>query len=120
MSFFKKKSVRPVSRVPRIISSSTAKNRLDFIKKRILLRLLGLVGFVILLCLFSIWARLQVLGLGYDINTLKQRQDALEEDHKRLRLELSILKSPVRLEKIFGESARLTLPNQTQIIKVTL
>ncbi len=120
MRLFKKKLLRPVSRVPHVISSTTARNRLDFLKKRILLRLLGLVGFVILLCLFSIWARLQVLGFGYDINALRQQQDALEEDNKRLRLELSILKSPARLEKIFGEGAALSLPSQAQIIELPL
>jgi cell division protein FtsL len=104
--------------LPRVISAVSAKNRFEFLKARIVFRFLGFVAFVIVLCLFSIWARVQVVGLNYDINALKQQRESLLDDNKRFRIELSVLLSPARIEKVFAEGLSLALPDKSRVVEV--
>lgn len=105
--------------LPRVISVVPTKNRFEFLKARIVFRFLGFVAFVIVLCLFSIWARVQVVGLGYDINALRQQRESLLDENKRFRIELSVLLSPARVEKVFADGLSLGLPDKDRVIEIS-
>lgn len=86
----------------------------DLVKAKFLFRILFLVAFMAILCLFYIWSRVQIVQYGYDINSLKSRQHQLMEANKKLRLEVATLKSPPRVEKFAVEKLgmRPVMPEQ--------
>jgi len=72
----------------------------DFFRNKTVLRILFLVAFASTLCLFYIWSRVQIVQTGYELNILRSKQHLLEEENRRLKLEVATLKSPTRLSSI--------------------
>ena len=92
--------------------------KLDFLKTRLIFKLLILGAFMVFLSLIYIWSRVQVVGSGYDINRLKNEQVLLKNQNKRLKMEMSLLQTPGRLEKIAGEKLKMAMPNRHHIIAI--
>ena len=90
----------------------------DFLKARFALKLLVLVAFVVFLSLFYIWSRVQIVQSGYRINALKNERIELTNGSKRLKVELSVLRSPQRLERIASDNLGMTLPDRKKIIGI--
>ncbi len=68
--------------------------------------------------LFYVWSRIQVIHLGYEIsNALKERK-TLAETNKRMRLEVTTLKSYARIEKIAVEELKMVKPKPDQVIVI--
>lgn len=66
--------------------------------------------------LFYVWTRIQVIQYGYELSkALKEGKD-LQETHKRLRLEVTMLKSFDRIEKIATEELGMVKPRSEQVI----
>lgn len=63
-------------------------------------------------------SRLTVVKLGYEISKLNEAKAALSERNKRLRFELTRLKSPSNLERIVKEETGLDYPGKHQIVRV--
>ncbi len=72
----------------------------------------ALVVFVVFLYL---WCRLSYVNLGYEISAFNETRLVETERNKRLRLELSKLKSPERVEKIALEQG-LIYPGGDRIV----
>ena len=87
----------------------------DLIKTKFLFRTLFLVAFMAILSLFYIWSRVQIVQVGYEINSLSHRQQVLMEENKKLIVEVSTLKSPQRLETIARETLGMQAPKPEQI-----
>lgn len=87
----------------------------DFLKTRILFRILFLVAFMAILSLFYIWSRVQIVQYGYEINTLRTRQMGLIEENKKLKVEVAMLKAPQRIEAMALSQLKMQSPDQTQI-----
>lgn len=92
--------------------------KLDFLKTRLMFKLLILGAFMAFLSLIYIWSRVQVIQSGYDINRLKNERTSLKNENQRLEMELSLLESPERLENIAGEKLGLALPRGERIIEI--
>ncbi|MBU0506777.1 MAG: FtsL-like putative cell division protein [bacterium] len=88
---------------PRTIKKQNTITKLDFLKTRIVMKLLTLGVFIVILALFYIWSRIQIVQVGYEINALSGEQQSLKNDNKNLHMELLLLKSPQRIEKIAKE-----------------
>ena len=91
---------------------------------RVLARLRGLRPLLVALVMLAALAglgvahvtlRLQKLELGYAISRAAQTQAALAEEQRRLRIELSALKSPERVLPAAREKLRLGPPDPNQI-----
>ncbi len=87
----------------------------DFLKTRILFRILFLVAFMAILSLFYIWSRVQIVQYGYEINSLRDRQNILLEANKKLNVEVATLRAPQRIERVATERLKMQAPSQTQI-----
>ncbi|VAW36052.1 hypothetical protein MNBD_DELTA02-340 [hydrothermal vent metagenome] len=74
----------------------------------------ALVVFVVLLYL---WCRLTYVNLGYEMSSFSETRMVELEQNKRLRLELSKLKSPERIEKIAIEQG-LIYPGGDRIVYI--
>jgi cell division protein FtsL len=76
---------------------------------------------IILLCLFLptafgyVWLRVRIIQISYDIAAEQKQKLALMEINKKLRIQLSNLKSPERIEKIALTQLGLRPPQKGQI-----
>ena len=84
-------------------------------------RVVFLVLFLLFLIggsLFYVWSRIQVIQVGYKISNALKEERALAEANKRLRLEIAMLKSYARIEKIAVEELRMVKPKPDQVIVI--
>lgn len=71
----------------------------------------------ILLAAFYLWIRLEIIELGYEISRANRIRHELTEENKRLKIELTNLKSPERIEGI-GRRLGLHYPSGGEVIRV--
>ena len=102
----------------RTVKKQEVYTKRDFFKKRVMLKLLVLIGFTVLLALFYTWSRTRVVQIGYDINDVRNEQNHLREENKRLKMELALMKSPDFLEAFATQSLNMELPVKEKIISV--
>ncbi|MBF0491916.1 MAG: cell division protein FtsL [Deltaproteobacteria bacterium] len=80
--------------------------------------LLALVFVVFFCSLFYIWSRIQIVNLGYSINREITLKEQLQDENKRLSLEVASLKSPIRLENMAKNELKMDLPQKSQVLSV--
>ncbi len=77
-------------------------------------------GSLLLLLLLTIflyaWVHYQVVEQGYLLVDVRQRQQAAQEENKRLKTEIATLKQPKRLERLGRNKFGLQYPRAGQII----
>jgi cell division protein FtsL len=84
-------------------------------------RLFPLIAFVIVLMLvslFFVWSRLEVVNLEYDISTYEVRLRSLQQESRQLKLEAASLRNPARIERMARAKLGLRLPTPEQVITV--
>ncbi len=79
-----------------------------------------LIVFMMLLFMGSsigyVWSNFERTQIGYDLSQLKKKEMQLTEINRKLRLELAIVKSPRRIEKVAKERLGLRQPSPDQIV----
>ncbi|MCL2012821.1 MAG: cell division protein FtsL [Cystobacterineae bacterium] len=98
------------------------------ISKRYGLTLSGIFGevlpFVLLwgavVCLGVVYVSSHVMAvkMGYELSTLEQQNQKLQREHAILKLELTTLKSPLRLEKLAREREGMGAPGPGSVIRL--
>lgn len=96
---------RPVRTVPKM-------------PKRGFFFLVLLLGCMVSAALFYVWARIQVIGLGYEISKALKEESLLLEANRKLRLEIAELKSYGRIEKIAVEQLGMSKPTAEQVVVI--
>lgn len=76
------------------------------------------IAILLVVSLFFVWSRLQVVNLEYNISSLESRVRDLSQETKRLKLEAASLRNPVRIEQAAQSELGLRLPTPEQIIIV--
>ncbi len=79
---------------------------------------LAFAGVVLIISLFFVWSRIQVIQLKYEISTLETTLRNGEQERRQLRLEVASLRNPSRIENIARTRLGLRLPTPDQIITV--
>ncbi len=79
-----------------------------------------LVVFVVFLALVGaalahVSVRLDAIRLGYEISERTQERRELEEEHRRLSVELSLLRSPERIERLAKDRLGMRRPDAGEI-----
>lgn len=69
-------------------------------------------------CLCYVWSRIQVIQIGYKISNEIARGKELEQKNKKLKLEIAMLKSYSRIEKIAVEELKMIKLNHNQVILI--
>lgn len=92
--------------------------KIDFLKVRFLYKTLMLGVFIVILSLFYIWSRIQVIQTVYDINKLNEDLSVLQIQNRQFQMESAVLKSPKRLEKIVNEKLKMHIPTPEQIREI--
>lgn len=93
------------------LKRQTAFTKNDHSKVKLLLRLIVLGMIVMMLSLFYIWSRVEVVKMGYAIGELIKHQKELKAQNQKLRLELSVLKAPERIESLASEKLKMVWPS---------
>lgn len=83
-----------------------------------LLHAFTFIAILLVVSLFFVWSRLQVVNLEYNISSLESRVRDLSQETKRLKLEAASLRNPVRIEQVAKAELGLRLPTPEQIIIV--
>jgi cell division protein FtsL len=68
--------------------------------------------------LVYVWERVQVISVGYEIESLKKEKEALVKVNKGLQIEAATLTSPDRIETIAGKDIGMKPAASEQIILV--
>jgi cell division protein FtsL len=76
------------------------------------------VAMLLLISLFIVWSRLQVVNLDYDIASLETQLRSLQHESQELRLESASLSRPARIEQLARARLGLRFPSPEQIITV--
>ena len=93
-----------------------AVTKIDYQRAKLLYKLLLLGVFMVVLALFYIWSRVQIVQLSYQINHLKNERTELVNLNKQLKVELSLLKSPKRIEMLSRKDLKMSLPDERRIL----
>ena len=73
---------------------------------------------LLVVAIFYVWSRLQVVNLEYDISSLEGRVRALQQESRQLQLEVASLRSPARIEQVAHNRLGLRIPAFEQVITV--
>ncbi len=64
------------------------------------------------------WCRVQCVQTGYEANVARVQIEALNQDQKKLKAQLSLLNSPERIMRIGRERLGLVIPKPEQVMVV--
>ena len=78
--------------------------------------ILATVG-VVFICLFLAWADLQFITQSYQISQAQETQKKYLDLNRKLRIELSVLTSVARLEKLAAQYG-MEAPQPSQVVKL--
>lgn len=102
----------------RSVRQQKAVTKLDFFKTKLVMRLLVLGAFIVVLSLFYIWSRVQIVQMGYEIHEIKKAQQRLVDENKKYKLELSVMKSPDRVQRYAEGDLKMAVPEESGIIEI--
>ncbi|MBA2258451.1 MAG: cell division protein FtsL [Acidobacteria bacterium] len=88
----------------------------DEARQRQFWRSLGTGGVLVVVVLFSVWQKVELLQHGYRIQKLQQEQAAEVEINRRLRLEVETLRAPERIENMAKELNLVAPPRDRAIV----
>ncbi len=99
-----------VRHIPKVGFSSLARPQI--------LPLLAFVAVIMVVSLFFVWSRIQVVNLDYDISRMEGQVRDLKQEAQQLRLEAASLRSPGRIEKVAVRKLGLRQPTPDQVLLV--
>ena len=89
----------------------------DEARQRQLWRSLAIGAVLVVVILFSVWQKVELVQHGYRIQKLQQQQAAEQEINRRLTLEIETLRSPERIERL-ARKLNLIAPPRDQAIVI--
>jgi cell division protein FtsL len=84
-------------------------------KKTVTLFILGGFAAIVTAATAHVSLRYRVIRAGYELNERSAELRALVEENRKLRLELSFLRSPERIERLARDKLGLVRPDPEQI-----
>ena len=88
----------------------------DEARQRQLWRTLAIAGVLVVVLLFSVWQKVELLQHGYRIQKLQQQYAGEQEINRRLTLQIETLRSPERIEKLARELNLIAPPRDQAIV----
>lgn len=80
-----------------------------------LVPLLAMIAAILLVSLFFVWSRVQVIDMEYELSRLESNLRDADKETARLRLEAASLSSPERIEQVARQELGLRLPTTEQV-----
>ncbi len=95
------------------VGAGVAPKRLDAIKF-----LMVCMVMLTIVSIFHVWSRFRLIELNLQIGEASRQMKDLEQDQKRLKLEIESLKTPARIEIIAKRDLGMVSPQDQQVILV--
>jgi cell division protein FtsL len=92
-------------------------NGFSLVRPRLLPHL-SFIALLLLVSLFFVWSRLQLVHLEYEISSQETRLRSLQQESKALHLEIATLGSPARIEQVARRELALRPPTPEQVVLV--
>ncbi len=89
---------------------------MDETRQRELWKSVAIAGFFVLAALFAALQHFELLRHGYRLEEMERDRAAAEEDARRLRVEIAVLKSPQRIEQVAMRTLHLVAPSRENAI----
>ena len=89
---------------------------MDETRQRELWKSVAIAGFFVLAALFAALQHSELLRHGYRLEEMERDRAAAEEDARRLRVEIAVLKSPQRIEQVAMRTLHLVAPSREDAI----
>ncbi|MFA4974297.1 MAG: cell division protein FtsL [bacterium] len=84
--------------------------------RRYLRQALSLLAVGMLVALLFVWARIQVIQLGYEVSRVRKDVTELAEQRDILQAEIAELRTPERLTRIASERFGMRLPMGDEVV----
>ena len=82
------------------------------------LRRVVIAGLIVAGLMIYVGGKVQIMRLGYQINSLEKQKSDLERSNRALQIEASSLASPVRIEEIATKRLGMARPHKENIVVV--
>ena len=86
--------------------------------RRHLRQALTLLAIGVMFALIYVWARIQVIQLGYEVSKIRKETTELKQQRDLLEAEVAKLKSPERLTQIARDRYNMRLPMGDEVVIV--
>lgn len=67
---------------------------------------------------FHVWSRFKLVDLNVEISEISKTVKEVEQEQKRLKIEVALLKNPARIERVAKDNLHMVMPVNQQIIQV--
>ncbi len=84
--------------------------------RRYLRQALSLLAVGMLVALLFVWARIQVIQLGYEVSRVRKDVTELADQRDTLQAEIAELRTPERLTKVASERFDMRLPMGDEVV----
>lgn len=99
-------------------SAITRVGSAPIIHRTMLTPLIGAILGLVLISIFFVWSRQQVLNLQYDIASIESKIRSAKQESTKLQVEVSMLRQPRRIEELARNDLGLVMPDPRKIIVV--
>lgn len=101
------------------VRNNTIVREVDLDRHREMWRTAAFAALFVVVALFSAWQHFELLRSGYRVEQLQKDLAAEDEIHRHLRLEIEMLKSPARIERLAKTRLHMVLPgpDETTVVE---
>ena len=101
------------------VRNTTVVREVDRERHREMWRTAGFAALLVVVALFSAWQHFELLRYGYRVEQLQRDLAAEDEARRHLRLEIEMLKSPARIERLAISRLHMVMPGpqETTVIE---
>jgi len=92
------------------VRNNTLVREIDLDRHREMWRTAGFAAVLVVVAVFSAWQHFELLRSGYRVEQLQKDLAAEDETRRHLRLEIEMLKSPARIERLAKTQLHMVLP----------
>lgn len=80
--------------------------------------LIGVMILVTAVSIFHVWSRVKVIDLNLQISATNRQFQDMQQENKRLKVEIASLKTPARIEALAKGELGMALPTDQQVIVI--
>lgn len=80
--------------------------------------LVGVMVLVTAVSIFHVWSRVRVIDLNLQISAVNRQFQEMQQENKRLKVEIASLKTPARIEALAKGELGMALPTDQQVIVI--
>lgn len=99
-------------------SAITRVGSAPIIHRAMLTPLISAILGLVLISVFFVWSRQQVLNLQYDIASIESKIRSAKQESTKLQVEVTMLRQPRRIEELARNDLGLVMPDPRKIIVV--